>query len=54
LLAYIKNKDGEYMAWRYASNEKGSLYEKGVVDYARTVLHQVVGSPPSRSDARGP
>jgi hypothetical protein len=52
-LSNIKNKDGEYMAWRYASNEEGSLNEEGDVDYVMKVLHQVVGSPPSRNDARG-
>jgi hypothetical protein len=39
------------MAWRYASNEKGSLNEEGVADHGRTLLHQAVGPPPSRNDA---
>jgi hypothetical protein len=52
-LADIKNKDGEYMVWRYASNEKGSLNEEGAADYVRTVLYEVLGSPPSRDDSRG-
>jgi hypothetical protein len=41
-LADIKDKDGEYMAWRYASNEKGCRNEEGVADYVRTVLHEVL------------
>jgi hypothetical protein len=49
----IKNKNGEYMAWRYTSNEKGSLNEEGAAGYVSKVLHQSVGSPPSRNDARG-
>jgi hypothetical protein len=41
------------MAWRYASDEKGSLNEEGVADYVRTVLHEALRSPPSRDDSHG-
>jgi hypothetical protein len=52
-LSDIKNKDDEYMALSYASNENGSLSEEGAADYARTLLHHAAGSLSSRKDARG-
>ena len=49
----IKDKDGDFLPWRYARNEKGSLNEQLAKDYMTTILQPSLGSLPTRNDKRG-
>ncbi len=53
IVSEIKDKDGNFLPWRYASNEKGSLNEQLAKDYMTTILHPSLGSPPTRSNKPG-